>query len=70
MEYIQIVVDAAQKLGVIGILLLIIITGARGEWVFRRHFEAERKAKDSYRIALDKALNLLEAALEKEEQQQ
>ena len=65
---IQAIMDAAQKLGVIGLLLLIIITGARGDWVFKRHFEAERKAKDSYRIALDKTLNLLEAALEKEVQ--
>jgi len=56
---------ALSDLGIVAILILILIAGARGWWVFGWHYEEVARERDAWREIALSTTNLAEKAIER-----
>lgn len=64
------VLTALSDLGTIALLLLVLVAGARGAWVFGWHYEEVVRERDAWREIALSTTNLAEKAVERLERGQ
>lgn len=62
--------SALSDLGTITLLLLILIAGARGWWVFGRHYEEVARERDAWREIALSTTSLAEKAIQRLERRE